>query len=563
MNSYILGLNIANHDSSACLVKNGELVAFAEQERFSRNKIALGEPPIDAISFCLNKEGISLKDVEAIATGMDWTYRKAMYNEPIEESSKYIKFNDVNWFLPKSVFGEHIPKIYPIRHHLAHAASAYRLSGFDDAAILVVDNRGEDSSTSFGLTRNGKIEFFKTINIQNSLGIFYNNACRYTGLYGKHREVGKFMGLASYGLPNISMPLAPSRGGKIYNSFEDLDNVAIYDSIQLRKEQLTKYFKENCFPFEAGNIEEIMSYANFAASAQKVLEDILLDFVAELKEKTKLDNLVIAGGVALNCSANGKIEQSGLFKNIYIPPFASDAGTAVGAAMELNYRLHGIFQNKLPVRFANFGEVYSENEIIKAIEKNHLTYKKIDDTRLYKFIAKCIANGKIIAWMQGGFEAGPRALGNRSILADPRTRKSLIKLNNIKQREMWRPIAPSVLVEHYSEFFEGHSDNKYFMNVATKVRRNMQNKIPAVVHVDETARPQIVPKENEKYYNLINAFYEETGIPLVCNTSLNQKGVPLVNTPENAIECFLNTSIDLLVMENIVVSKNEENDVCL
>lgn len=555
--SYIIGLNIANHDSSACLLKNGEIVSYIEQERISRKKIALGEAPIEALKSCLNEEIITLKDVEAIAVGMDWKYRREKYKEPIEEQNKYLQFDNLDWFLPKAIFGKYRPQIYTIRHHLAHAASAYRVSGFDKSAVLIVDNRGEDASASLGVAENGKINFFKQINIQNSLGVFYNRACRFAGLYGKYREVGKFMGLAAYGIPNIKMPLHPSRDGKLFKDLPNIEDIPIFDAIQLRTKQLNEYFKQNCFPYEVGNIEEIMSYANFAASVQKSLEDVLLDFVVELKETTKLDNLVISGGVALNCSANGKIEKTGLFKNIFIPPFASDAGTAIGSALELNYQLHGKAKTNNSLISADWGIAYSESNILPILKKykEEIEWNKESEDNLCNITAKYISEGKVVGWMQGRFEAGPRALGNRSILADPRTRKSLIKLNRIKQREMWRPIAPSVLKDHYSEYFDGNSENKQFMNIAVVVKKIRQKTIPAVVHVDETARPQVVSENNRKYYKLIMAFYNLTGIPLVCNTSFNQKDIPLVNTPENAIECFLNTDIDILVIEDFIIWK--------
>lgn len=394
MNKYIVGLNIGNHDSAACLIKDGVLLSYAEQERFSRNKMALGEAPVDALLYCLNINNITLKDVEAIAIGMDWPYRNKIYEEPRYELEKYQKIDDVEWYLPQSIFGEFRPPIHYISHHLAHASSAYRLSGFKEAAVLVIDNRGEDASSSLGFASDGKIDFFKTIDIANSLGVFYNSACRYTGLYGKHREVGKLMGLASYGTPTIKMPITWWHSGKLYSDFEDLENESIFNSIEIRKRQLDDFFKNNCYPYEAGNKEEIMSYANFAASVQNSLELAILDFTRDLKEKSNVDNLVIAGGVALNCSANGKIERTGLFKNIYVPPFASDGGTAIGAALELDYELHNRDISLKPLTTASLGAFYTDEEAIRALEKNKnkLSWKTLDDNELAFGVAELISN---------------------------------------------------------------------------------------------------------------------------------------------------------------------------
>lgn len=557
MDKYILGLNIGNHDSAAALIKNGEVVKYIEQERISRNKMALGEPPIEAIMECLRGEDISIENISAVSVGMDWKYRNEVYEMSVEEKEKYKTFEDINWFLPSEIFGEKLPPVYSIKHHLAHAASAYRVSGFKECAILVIDNRGEDASTSLGFTKDGEITFFKQINIQNSLGIFYNRAARFTGLYGKYREVGKFMGLASYGIPTMKMPLSPSRDKFLFNGLPNVEDESIFNSIGLRTKQLKEYFEANCFPYESGNIEEIMSYANFAASVQKSLEDVLLDFVLELKEVTGMDNLVISGGIALNCSANGKIEKSGIFKNIYVPPFPSDSGTSIGSALELYYRLFGKSTVDVPIRTAGLGIAYSQEDTLKVLKEyeGKVRYYEVKDNELFKFAAKELSNGKIVGWMQEGFEAGPRSLGYRSILADPRTRRSLIKLNLIKEREMWRPIAPSVLIDNYSDYFEGDPDSKYFMNVAAIVKEEKRKSIAAVVHVDNTARPQAVTEKQSKYYGLLKAFYELTGIPVLCNTSFNSRGVPLVNTPKDALDCFINREIDLLIIGNIIIEK--------
>lgn len=557
VSKYVLGLNIGNHDSAAALIKNGELVKYIEQERISRNKMALGEPPIEATLACLNSERISINNVSAISIGMDWKYRNEVYKMSKEEKDKYIKFGDVNWFLPAEIFGDKLPPIYFIKHHLAHAASAYRVSGFKDCAILVIDNRGEDASTSLGFAKNGKITFFKQINIQNSLGIFYDRAAKFTGLYGKYREVGKFMGLASYGNPTIKMPLCPSRDKLLFKDLPNIEDESIFDSIELRTKQFKEYFETNCFPYETGNVEEIMSYSNFAASVQKALEETLIDFVSELKEVTKMDNLVISGGVALNCSANGKIEESEIFKNIYVPPFSSDAGTSIGSALEIYYKLFGKPLTDKPLKIAGLGIAYSQEDTEKTLKeyKGKVHYSLFKEDECYDFVAKEIAKGKIVGWMQDGFEAGPRALGNRSILADPRTRRSLIKLNLIKNREMWRPIAPSVLIDKYSDYFEGNPNSKYFMNVSTLVKEEKRKNIVAVVHVNNTARPQVVTKEQNKYYGLLKAFYKLTKIPVLCNTSLNDRGAPLVNTPKDALELFLKKEIDLLVIGNFVIEK--------
>ncbi|WP_406041265.1 carbamoyltransferase [Succinimonas sp.] len=559
MKKYILGLNIGHHDTAAALIRDGELVMFVEQERISRHKMALGESPAEAIQECLNREGITMADVTAVSVGMDWKYRNQIYEMSETEKAKYTMYEDPDWFLPREIFGSCRPPVYSIRHHLSHAASACRLSGFRECAVLVTDNRGEDAAASLGVYRNGEISFFRQIGIQHSPGIFYNRAARYAGLYGKYREVGKFMGLSSYGRPVMKMPLSPSRDGRLFSGLENIDNEGIFASIGLRTEQLAAYFEENCFPYQAGNAEEVMSYANFAASAQHALESVILDFAAELREVTGMDSLAMAGGVALNCAANGKLADAGLFSHIFVPPFASDAGTAAGSAMELYYRLFGKSRADRPLKLAGLGCSYTDEETLQALGKyeDQVSFARHDPAALCRIVAKALSEGLIAGWVQGGFEAGPRALGNRSILADPRSRRSLIRLNQIKDREMWRPIAPSILEEDYSSYFEGDPEFRRFMNVAALVREDRRRVIPAAVHVDNTARPQTVSPDQPLYYGLLRAFREITGVPVLCNTSFNQRGEPLVNTPEDALNCFLSRGIDLLVIGSFVIQRKE------
>lgn len=300
-----------------------------------------------------------------------------------------------------------------------------------------------------------------------------------------------------------------------------------------------------------------MAYSEFAASVQSALENTILKFAAELKEVTGTEAIVISGGVALNCSANRCVEESGLFKRIYIPPFASDAGTAVGAALEVSNTLFGIKRTPSPLRSASLGASYSVQYIQHALQKygKRISFSSSSTEDLLTIVSQKLSEGCLVGWMQGRFEGGPRALGNRSILADPRTRFSLVRLNKIKRREMWRPIAPSVLKKFYCEYFSGSPENKHFMNVACRVHSEKQHLIPAVVHVDGTARPQVVTEDDGIYFDLIEAFRRITGIPMICNTSFNSQGLPLVNTPEDAVDCYLECGLDLLVIENYIVQK--------
>ena len=519
-NEYVLGINIGLHDSSAAIVKDGLLIAMSDQERFSRNKSAINESPIDAIKFCLEKAKISIDDLDAIALGTDVELLNKWLCLSEEEMKSRIKLDDIDRLFPKDKFKyKKLPKIVYVNHHLAHAASAFRASGFDDAAILVVDNRGEDVSTSLAFGKGKEICFLKQYGVSHSLGLYYRVAAQYAGLCGKYREVGKFMGLASYGVPNQKVPLIYDNGPKFTDDdFSELRGLEIPPKCT---EQLMTYFKENCFPYTAENYDEVMSYANFAASVQKSLEDILLALCKDLKEMTGVSNLVIAGGVALNCSANGVISESNIFKNIFIQPAAGDAGTALGAALEVAGMLSPSNYNKFVMNHAYWGEEYTQEQINVALDKAGLVYEVLAEDALLSKVADLLCEYYIIGWFQGRYEIGPRALGARSLIANPTKRDTLVRLNKIKNREMWRPIAPSVLEDKFSDYFTGKHKSP-FMLVASMVKKNVQKLIPAVVHIDGSARPQVVNREtNTLYYDLICEFEKRSGIPILANTSFN------------------------------------------
>ena len=564
---YNLGISCYYHDSAAALLKDGHVIAAVEEERFSRKKFDDGYPKM-AIDWCLNECAISPEQIDSVA----------FYDKPILKFERLL--DNYIAVAPRGMYSflDTIPKwlhkrlwikneiknhlkgfngniIFP-EHHMSHAAYAFYTSQFDESAILTIDGVGEWSTASFGIAKNNKIQLTNDIRWPHSLGLFYSAFTYFLGFKVNEGEY-KLMGLSSYGKP------------KYYDLIkENLIDVKNDGSIHLNM----KYF--------AFTYDKVMTNENFAqlfgipprkedqkteqihydigASAQKVLEDVLLKMVNHIHSKTKMKNLCIGGGVALNGVANYKVLKNGPFDNVHIPPSPGDGGSAVGCAQYL-YFVHNnkkrIIENnhsKLIQENVYVGPSYSDEKIIKFLDSNNIKYEKFEKQSLLKKTAQLISTGNIVGWYQGKMEWGPRALGNRSILADPRNASMKDILNEkIKHRESFRPFAPSVLEEYASEYFDIDIPSPYMLMVA-KVKK--PEIIPAVTHVDGTGRLQTVSNyANPLYYDLINEFFKITGVPVIINTSMNVMGEPIVNTPEQAYQMIVKTDMDCLVLGNNLI----------
>ena len=565
---YTLGISCYYHDSAAAVLKDGKVIAAVEEERFSRIKFDDGFPKL-AINWCLKEAGISAENIDSIS----------FYDKPVLKFERLL--DNYIGVAPRGLFSflDVIPKwihkrlwvkdeinrhlkgfkgeiIFP-EHHMSHAAHTFFTSPFDEAAILTVDGVGEWSTTTFGTGKDTDIKLINDIRWPHSVGLFYSAFTYFLGFKVNEGEY-KLMGLSSYGEPKYY--------DKIMSELIDVKNDgSIHLNMKYFAFTYDKYMTNQNFSDVFGipprkhdeKVEQI--HFDIGASAQLVLEDILLKMVNHVYNKTKMKNLCLGGGVALNGVANYRILKEGPFENLHIPPSPGDAGSAVGCAQYL-YHCHA--KNKRVVeesteRIINniyVGPEYSNDEIKSFLDKNKISYDFLEREQLLKNSAKLIAEGNIVGWYQGKMEWGPRALGNRSILADPRDEKMKDVLNEkIKHRESFRPFAPSILEDYISEYFDMDRPSPYMLFVA-KVKK--PDKIPAVTHIDGTGRLQSVSKEvNPLYYDLINEFYKLTDIPVIINTSMNVMGEPIVNTPEHAYNMILKTDMDYLVMGNYLVRK--------
>ncbi len=566
---YTLGISCYYHDSAAALLKNGRVIAAVEEERFSRKKFDDDFPRL-AIEWCLKNAKITPNEIHSVA----------FYDKPILKFDRLLdnyiavaprglfSFLDTipKWIhkrlwikneIKKSLTGFNGEIIFP-EHHMSHAAHAFYTSPYEESAILTIDGVGEWSTLSFGIAKNNSIKLTHDVRWPHSLGLFYSAFTYFLGFKVNEGEY-KLMGLSSYGKPKYyDMILENLIDVKEDGSFHlNMD----YFAYTFDKVMTNKKFSE-LFGINPRTKDEKVEQIHFdiGASAQKVLEYILLKIVKFLYENTHMKNLCIAGGVALNGVANNKLLKESQFENIHIPPSPGDAGSAVGCVQYLHF-IHN--QNKRIIETNNakriqeniyVGPNFSQDEINQFLNSNDIIYESLEKKSLLQKTAKLIANGNIVGWYQGKMEWGPRALGNRSILADPRNGNMKDILNEkIKHRESFRPFAPSILEEYVYDYFDIKMPSPYMLFVCNV---KQPEKIPAVTHVDGTARLQTVSKEsNPLYYELINEFYSLTNVPVLINTSMNVMGEPIVNTPEQAYNMIVKTDMDFLVMGNNIISR--------
>ena len=554
-----LGINYSRtHDSAACLVRDGELLFAVAEERISRVKHDPQFPRL-SIQACLDFAHIHAEqldevcfgwptagpgfrhDLKCFATGgMPVTYLNCV-STTLHFLSMWHQGSGAKVFARE--FGPTKAKMRFVEHHLAHAISAYACSGFKNSVVVVMDGRGAWEASSIWYGQDGRLEHVLTIPWPNSLGLFYAQFTHYLG-FVPYSDEWKVMGLAPYGHPGVNLGEFISQNHEMYH---------VNSALLFERHNSTSAIANRLGPERAPESEIDDSFKNIAYAVQDACEVAMLELVKLATEKTGCRNVCLAGGVALNSKANGKIQASGRVDNIFIQPAASDDGVALGAAFAPYLDGGGQLPMK-PMRHAYLGPEFSDDEIEKSLRTYKLRATKLTD--IAGTTADLLASGKIIGWFQGRMEFGPRALGHRSILADPRDPEMNAKVNNaVKFREWWRPFAPSMLKEVAGEYLE-HDCDSPFMILTNPVRPEKRNVIPSVTHVDGSARPQTVEKEiNPLYWNLINDFGKRTGVPVIMNTSFNLRGEAIVNTPTDAIRTFFSSGMDILVIGSYLVEK--------
>ena len=599
----ILGVSAYYHDSAACLVQNGQIVAAAQEERFTRKKHDAGFPR-HAVEFCLRQGGVGIRDVDYLVfydkpfvkferlletylsyapKGLGsfltaipvWIKEKLFLRNLLEKAFRQIGSLEKKETLPPLLFGE---------HHESHAAAAFFPSPYDEAVVLCMDGVGEWATTSAWVGRGSQLTPLWEIPFPHSIGLLYSAFTYYTGFKVNSGEY-KVMGLAPYGEPKyVKTILDNVLDVKPDGTFRlNMDYFDYCTGLRMTNKKFDAVFGGPPRQPESALSQREM---DLARSVQEVTEMVMLRLANSLHRETGIPNLCLSGGVALNCVGNGRVLREGPFQGLWIQPAAGDAGSALGAALNVHY--HYLNQPRTcprkgdMMRGSYLGPCFSNEEIEGSLKQLDARYERVEDPALFHRVAEYLADGKVIGWMQGPMEFGPRALGGRSILGDPRSEKMQSVMNlKIKYRESFRPFAPSVLRERVSEFFEMDTDSPYMLLVAPVVKKRRRavapdqqklwgidllnvpkSDIPAVTHVDYSARVQTVsPDTNPRYYQLLQAFEEQTGCGVLINTSFNVRGEPIVCTPDDAYRCFMRTEMDVLVLENCLVLKEHQKPV--
>jgi carbamoyltransferase len=565
-----LGINSVFHDSAACLVDDGKVLAAAEEERFTRIKhgkrplpFTVWELPHHAIDYCLAEAGIELADVDHVAYSFDPSLLLENHpfplQLPLEPSTFATKASWVSPWEPLALayvynaerqlvdaVPHHLKKRFVkakrerhwqwhfVEHHLSHEASAFLAAPYRESAVMTLDGRGELATTSFGYFSGDAYERISQVQVPHSLGLLYEQVTDYLGFLHSSDEY-KVMALASYG---------DARYSDQFRSLVRLDG----GSYRIQKPDLPEMFG----PARARGAPLEKKHFDIARSLQLVLEECAVELARWLKHETGAENLAMAGGVALNCVMNARIRDAGLFRSVWVQPAAGDAGTALGAALWTDWEARGRART-WHMDHAYFGPSYSDEEIEAFLKRGKLSYRKLQDVA--DETAAVLAEDRIVGWFQGRMEFGPRALGARSILASPLSADMQQRLNEIKDREDFRPVAPVVLEEEAGRWFVNAGFSP-FMLFVYEVAPDKADRIPAVRHVDGTARIQTVNRgQNAAYYDLLKAFQKRTGVPVLVNTSFNTRSEPVVCTPRDAVECFWTSPIDALVIGSFILEK--------
>ncbi len=567
-----LGINAVFHDSSACILKDGRLLAAAEEERFTHIKhgkrpvpFSTYELPYHAINYCLEVAGIHLNDVDHFAYSFDPYLllgddaNKAFIPLPLQPKKDNTEPASLNPYdalflsyiinAPKQLvdgYPHHLQKRFKgskisaeqwhfVEHHIAHAASAFHPSPYNNAAVLTLDGRGEIATTTYNIGEANDLTRLGHVSLPHSLGLLYERVTEHLGFLHSSDEY-KVMALASYGKPVF------------VKDFREMIEIS-HGQYTIKDERLTERFG----PARLRHEEFTSRHFNIAHSLQLVLEESALEICNWLYNQTKQENLCMAGGVALNCVMNARIRDKGKFKKIWIQPAAGDAGTALGAAIWVDSKQRDTKRRDFIMDHAYWGPEYNDEEIEQFLKWTKAPYKKLENVA--EKTAEILMQDKIVGWFQGRMEFGPRALGSRSILASPINPNMQLRLNEVKDREDFRPVAPVVLEEDANEWFVNAAYSPYMLFVYD-VRADKADKIPAVRHVDGTARIQTInEQQHKKYYDLLKAFKEKTGVPVLVNTSFNTLGKPIVCTPRDAIECFWASPFDALVIGSFLIEK--------
>jgi carbamoyltransferase len=572
----VLGINAYHGDASAAILINGQLAAFAAEERFNRIKHCAGFPT-EAVRYCLHVAGLSIQQLDAVTTSKDPganRFAKALHvlRHPAILSPTFLRsrlsqskrVRDVGALLAETLgqeAGQEEPEVLHIEHHLTHAASAFLASPFDRAAILTLDGMGDAASAMMAIGEGNSIRVLKRVYFPHSLGFLYTAVSQHLG-FEQYGDEGKVMGLAAYGQPNFLKEMRqlihPTRDGRyeldlryFVHQNGGVAEVWVKEPHygRLFSSRVNDLFGEPRVP----KSELATRHKDLARSLQEITEEIFFHALRQLQRETGESRLCFAGGVALNCVMNGKIERQTPFREVYIQPDAGDGGTALGGALYHTFCGSESSLRRVPMDHVYWGPSSSDSEIEAALRENGLAVQT--DPVVASRAARAIADGKVVGWFQGRMEVGPRALGNRSILADPRRVDMKDILNaRIKHRESFRPFAPSVLAEKCGDWFEGPADSP-FMLMNYIVRTERRSQVPAITHADGTARVQTVHRDtNPRYWELISEFEKISGVPVVVNTSFNDDE-PIVCRPGEAIQCFLRTRMDVLILGDYWVEK--------